>query len=317
MGHSHRSISDTKAGPFLIEELKLARKTAGWSQLTLAQRVGIDVQSIKRMEKGVGSVSTLVAVMDALDFRITGLGSEGKMAARLRDRRRGRGMSIETAADRADLSRGTVASLERGGGSIASLLKLVSVIAPNARRRAPERAYWGEGDKIDRDSRFTPADFMANIYEAFGDVDLDPCAHELSPVAARRRILLSEGGDGLVDDWSGRLAYVNPPFSNLLTWLRRAHDQWKVGKVETVVCLVPVRTDAAWFHETLSVDAQIFLLRGRVRFLDPRGKGQQTPFSLMLVALGATAPQTARYAELVPGFWVARSEEAPTVSARS
>ncbi len=52
---------------------------------------------------------------------------------------------------------------------------------------------------IDADSRFTPPEFMAGIYEAFGEIDLDPCAHLQSPVIARRRILLSEGGDGLAD----------------------------------------------------------------------------------------------------------------------
>ncbi len=56
-----------------------------------------------------------------------------------------------------------------------------------------------------------------------------------------------------------------------------AHDQWQAGNVETVICLVPVRTDSAWFYDTLSADANIYLLQGRVRFLSPQGKGQHTP----------------------------------------
>ena len=60
--------------------------------------------------------------------------------------------------------------------------------------------------------------------------------------------------------------------------------------------------DALGFHETLNEDAGIYLRRERVRFLDARGKGQHTPFSLMVLALGATAEQKARYATLVPGF---------------
>ena len=51
--------------------------------------------------------------------------------------------------------------------------------------------------------------------------------------------------------------------------------------------------------------ADIYLLRGRVKFIDPRGKAQHTPFSLMLVIIGATADQKRRYAELVPGSWMA------------
>ena len=294
----------------LIEELKAARRSAGWSQRTLAERVGVDAQTIKRLEKGVGSVATLVAVTTALDFHLTGLDPGATMAARLKARRRRLALSLDEVASRARMSRTTLASLERGGGSVASLLRLLAVIAPKTRRRAPERAYWGQGDKDDRDSRFTPPDFMASIYAAFGEIDLDPCAHLLSPVVAHRRILRSEGGDGLAEDWSGRLAYVNPPFSELLKWLRRAHEQWRAGKVETVVCLVPVRTDSPWFHDILSADADIYLLKGRVRFLDSQGKAQPTPFSLMLVTLGATGEQKARYARLVPGFWLARDAEA-------
>ncbi len=196
-------------------------------------------------------------VMTALEFRLTGLGAGKTLPAQLRDCRRKRSLSLDQVAVRTGLSRTTIACLERGGGSVASLLRLLAFIAPRARRRAPERSYWGEGDKDDRDSRFTPPDFMTSIYAAFGEVDLDPCAHRLSPVIAQRRIILSEGGDGLVDDWSGRLAFVNPPFSKLLTWLRRAHDQWQAGNVETIVCLVPVRTDSAWFHDTLSAVADL------------------------------------------------------------
>lgn len=212
---------------------------------------------------------------------------------------------MERLGARAGLARATVAALENGAGTVSSLARLLNALAPKARRRAPERAYWGQGDKEDRDSRFTPPDFMEAIYSAFGEIDLDPCGHPLSPVVARQRICATEGGDGLVEPWSGRLAFVNPPYSELLTWLRRAYEQWRMGAVETVVCLVPVRTDSAWFHDTLSEDADIYLLRGRVRFLAPSGRGQHTPFSLMLLALGATAKQKEEYQKLAPGFWLA------------
>lgn len=279
---------------------------AGWSQSTLAARIGVDAQTVKRLESGIGSVATLVAAMKALDFQLAALGSGRALADQLRDRRRKLSLSLDQVAARTAMSRNTIVSLEKGGGSVRSLLRLLAVIAPKARRRAPERSYWGQGDRDDRDSRFTPHDFMVPIYAAFGEVDIDPCAHLASPVVARRRILLSDGGDGLTEDWSGRLAFVNPPFSQLLTWLRRAHAQWLAGAVETVVCLVPVRTDSALFHESLSAAADIFLLQGRVRFLDTAGRGQQTPFSLMVLTMGATADQRFRYAALVPGFWLTR-----------
>lgn len=290
----------------LIAELRDARRSAGWSQKTLAARIGVDAQTIKRLEQGIGSVPNLIATMTALDFRLTGLKLGKTLPEQLRAHRRAKSMSLDDVAVKAGLSRGTVASLERGGGSVASLLRLLTVLAPRARRRAPERSYWGQAAKEDRDSRFTPLDFMTAVYTGFGEIDLDPCANVLSPVIARRRILLSEGGDGLSDTWSGKTAFMNPPFSQLLLWLRRAHDQWRAGNVQTVICLVPVRTDSPWFHDTLSADADIYLLRGRVRFLDSHSKGQHTPFSLMVLTLGATVEQRERFSGLVPGFWLTR-----------
>ncbi len=273
----------------------------------LADRAGVSPQAIKRMERGVGSVQTLVAVMQALDFRITGLGTGNTIGEQLRARRQARAWSMDRLSERTGLSRTTIAQLERDQGTVASLERLLVVLAPKARRRAPERAYWGEGQKDDRDSRFTPPEFMAHIYEAFGPVDLDPCAHEASQVVASRYIRLSDGGDGLAEPWTGNLVYVNPPYSRLLVWLRRAHDQWRVGNSRTVVCLVPVRTDSALFQEVLSLDADIYLLKGRVPFLDTTGRAQHTPFSLMLVALGSAPEQRASFAQMVPGIWMARS----------
>ena len=250
---------------------------------------------------------TLLSVMAMLEFGLSGLRPGLSLGDQLRGTRIRRSLTLEEMSRRTGLSRTTIASLERGGGTVASLRRLLAVLAPKVRRRAPERAYWGKGDKIDRDSRFTPPGFMTSIYAAFGEVDIDPCANELSPVVAHRRILPSEGGDGLNDEWSGRFAFVNPPYSEQLKWLRRAYNQWKAGNVDTVVCLVPVRTDSPWFQKVLSAEADIFFLQGRVRFLDPRGKGQHTPFSLMLVALGSSNDQRTRYAGLVEGYWTRRT----------
>lgn len=295
----------------LLTELREARRSCGQSQASLAAKLNANTQMIKRLEAGVGSVSLLLDAMAALDFHLIGIGRGRTLGDQLRECRQKRGWSLQMVAMQTGLSRATIASLESGRGSVRSLLRLLAVIAPKSRRRAPERAYWGAGDKFDRDSRFTPPDFLQHIYAAFGEIELDPCAHVLSPVIARRRIMLSEGGDGLVDDWSGRLAFMNPPFSGLLIWLKRAFEQWQSGNIETVVCLVPVRSDSAWFHETLSPVADIFLLQGRVRFLDIQGRAQPTPFSLMVVTLGASTEQKGRFASLVSGFWVSRAQKGP------
>jgi len=120
----------------LIDDLREARRLSGWTQRTLAARVGVSPQAIKRLEHGVGSVTTLVAAMAALDFRLTGLGPGATMAEQIRHRRLKQGWSLERLAERTGLSRTTIAGLERGGGSVASLLSLLAVLAPKPRCRA-------------------------------------------------------------------------------------------------------------------------------------------------------------------------------------
>ncbi len=125
--------------------------------------------------------------MDALEFRLTGLGPGANLAEQLRNRRYKRCWPVTKTATRTNPSPTTIHNLEKDGGSVASLTRLLRKLAPTARRRAPERAYWGEGDKKDRDSRFTPPEFLAALHDAFGDIDLDPCGHALSPVMLQSR----------------------------------------------------------------------------------------------------------------------------------
>ena len=288
----------------LVEDIRVARRSKGLTQQDVADRCDLTRQAIKRIEAGIGSVANLYAVMAAVEFHLVGIGSGHTLGDQLRARRIKRDWSIERVAKRSGLSRATIASLEGNGGTVASLQKLIDAVAPGAKRRAPERAYWGQGKKTERDVRFTPPNFLERIVAVFGDIDLDPCGHRDSPVVSRRRFLLEDGDDGLRDNWSGRFVFVNPPFSNLLVWLRRAHQHWSAGNVETVVCLSPVRTDSAWFHEALEGGAEVYLLKGRLRFLKLDGTNQNTPYSLMLFTLGTTPEQRSMLKYELDGSWM-------------
>jgi transcriptional regulator with XRE-family HTH domain len=286
-----------------IEELIKAREAEHRSVPNLAKMAGVTPAAIRKLEAGRGPVATLVAVMKALPFQPTVLAPAASLGEQLRNRRMKLGMSLDIVAAKTSLSPDEIIELESSSGSVQNLLRLLSVIAPKVSRRAPERVYWGAEKKAKRDSRFTPPDFMESIYRAFGLVDLDPCAHRSSPVIARRGLFLEQGDDGLTARWSGSLAFVNPPYSGVLAWLQKAYDEWVAGNVETVVCLVPVRTDSPLFQDSIKPNADLYFLRGRLRFGQEGGKPEQTPHSLMLVIFGATARQKARLASLVRGFW--------------
>jgi transcriptional regulator with XRE-family HTH domain len=304
--------SDPYGAHMLIEYLRTARENKGLTREQLAATINVDVQTIKRLEAGIGSVLTLVTAMTALDLHLASVAHAASLPQQLRAARIRRGWSLETVAQSAGLSPSTVAGVERGSGTVASAVKLLGALAPDARPRLPStRAFWGLDPLTERDVRFTPPDFLDHIYHAFGVPDIDPCGHAQSPVIARRKITLADGGDGLRDDWSGDFAYVNPPFSGLLRWLRRAEDQVRCGKVGKVVALVPARLDAPYYHTTLRHLADIWILRGRLSFGTLAGKGNQAPFALMVVMLGVPESEIETFTRMVAGGWFAPRLQRP------
>lgn len=255
----------------LLADIVEARRVNDWSQNQLAIKLGVSVEAIARVEDGTGAFEVLVDMMSALNIQLAQIGRGSTLGDQLAMCRSMRKLSVAQVAAKTGLTETVIEDLEHSCGTLADLFRLLALIAPQVRRRAAERSYWGIGDKLDRDSRFSPPHFMAAVYDAFGAVDIDPCAHPSSPVIAARRLMPALGGDGLTEDWSGQLAYVNPPYSNQLTWLKRGFEQWWEGNVGMVVFLLPVRTDNRFFHETLHWHADLFLLQGRLRFADVCG----------------------------------------------
>jgi site-specific DNA-methyltransferase (adenine-specific) len=69
--------------------------------------------------------------------------------------------------------------------------------------------------------------------------------------------------DGLSIEW-GKSNFVNPPYSNLKAWCKKAYDESLKGK--TVVMLIPSRTDTAAWHDYCMKAQEIRFIRGRLKF---------------------------------------------------
>lgn len=110
---------------------------------------------------------------------------------------------------------------------------------------------------------------------------LDPCAtHE----NAKCPLYFTEREDGLNQEWSGRV-FMNPPYGRAIGhWMKKAHESAQAGAL--VVCLVPSRTDTAWWHD-YAVPHEIRFLRGRIKFNGVK----DAPFpSAVIVMRPATKP---------------------------
>ena len=77
----------------------------------------------------------------------------------------------------------------------------------------------------------------------------------------------SESNDGLAVPWRGRV-FINPPYGRVLArWVHKCAAESASGRA-VVVALLPARPDTRWWHESVAGTADVFMLRGRLRFGD-------------------------------------------------
>jgi site-specific DNA-methyltransferase (adenine-specific) len=106
----------------------------------------------------------------------------------------------------------------------------------------------------------TPRGVFRQLDREFG-FTLDPCATRENAKCAR---YFTKTDDGLKQDWSGEVVFMNPPYGREIDrWMKKAYQSSLQGA--TVVCLVPARTDTKWWHQW-AMRGEIRLLKGRLRF---------------------------------------------------
>mgnify|MGYP003147935647 CR=1 FL=1 len=125
----------------------------------------------------------------------------------------------------------------------------------------------------------TPAHFFDRCQEAFGPFFLDAAADRLNTKCAD---YIDAGSDALSNEWFSSPVWLNPPYVNLIKWVEKAIEESDKGLL--VCMLLPNDTDTVWFH-LLMERAEIYLTRGRVKFIDPESKGRNSPRQGHIVAV--------------------------------
>ena len=120
----------------------------------------------------------------------------------------------------------------------------------------------------------TPPEFFAKLAEKH-DFALDPCA---LPETAKCNRFFTPAIDGLAQDWSlpeGKAVFMNPPYGREISkWVKKAYETAQGGT--TVVCLLPARTDTAWWHDYCAKGSVEFI-RGRLKFVSGGGSDGMPP----------------------------------------
>jgi len=93
----------------------------------------------------------------------------------------------------------------------------------------------------------TPPELFHQLEEELGlKFTLDPCTEPDNPLGTPT--FYTEEDDGLKQDWAGHVVYMNPSYSDLTPWLRKANMS-RLCPNTVVVGLLPVRTSPQYAED--------------------------------------------------------------------
>ncbi len=123
----------------------------------------------------------------------------------------------------------------------------------------------------------TPDNFFKALDAEFG-FQTDVCATAENAKCAK---FFTVSDNGLVQKWEG-VCWMNPPYGRTIgQWMQKAYESSQAGA--TVVCLVPARTDTAWWHD-FAMKGTVRFIRGRLKF---GGSKKDAPFPSAVVIFKA------------------------------
>ena len=281
-----------------------ARNAAGLTQAELASGAGIGLSAVRAVEGGHGRVSSLTAILNTLGLELRGrqlvAGPIGPALALARQRRK---VSRRKLSKALGVSRNTLVAIETGGGLVTTLEAYAGAVGAGLYLARPEdaRAFSTHAGNSSGNSLWETPQWLAKaLSQAVGGFDLDPCAATSDRRRARvkAKILLTEADDGLSVPWRGR-CFVNPPYGRGIgNWIRKCLEEARRGCV--VVALIPARPDTHHWHQFIAGQADVFMVRGRLKF----GDGENSaPFPSCVVVWGANSDLIARLSSALPDAW--------------
>lgn len=119
-----------------------------------------------------------------------------------------------------------------------------------------------------------------NVKDSF----FDPC-----PLYA-----FDEGRNSLTEDWnSEKNIYINPPYSDIVSFVNKAIETHKENKGEqTIIFLIPARTDTKYFEKLFDYGCEFEFITGRLKFGESEGSA---PFPSVIVVLKGNKQNTINY----------------------
>lgn len=109
----------------------------------------------------------------------------------------------------------------------------------------------------------TPKDLYKGLVKHYGEFTLDPAATKENAMCKK---YYTKEDDGLSKSWEGEKVFLNPPYGReVRKWVEKAYVESQKDDLVKVV-LIPVRPDTVYWSDYCSKAANIFFIKGRLRF---------------------------------------------------
>ena len=122
--------------------------------------------------------------------------------------------------------------------------------------------------------------YLFKYLNRYFNFSLDPCCTKETALCKK---YFTPKENGLAQSWADQSVFMNPPYGrDIGEWVEKAFNEATKNNA-TVVCLLPARTDTAWFWNYCR-HGYISFLQGRLKFSSSKDKKSSTaPFPSMLV----------------------------------
>lgn len=109
--------------------------------------------------------------------------------------------------------------------------------------------------------------YLFNYLNKHFKFELDPCATKDNYLQIEHYCTLTEGHDGLDQEWSIN-TFVNPPygFDSEKKWIEKALSEF-IKYEKNIFLLLPAKTEAPWFSKLFEMSSVIIFPQSRISFI--------------------------------------------------
>ena len=125
---------------------------------------------------------------------------------------------------------------------------------------------------------YTPAPYIEAARVVMGSIDVDPASSPIANQIVKATTYYTAEDDGRLQPWQGNV-WMNPPYAQPLIseFCELLVEKYRAGEVRQACVLVNNATETVFYQNMLGACGAVCFIKGRVKFVDGRGKESGAP----------------------------------------